>query len=107
MVNTWRILDGHVEVARLVVTESDFPWLYARVEAADAFAAVRELFVDDLVASEQLDDDPAAADRAYEHIRRRLTLIDPEGRVVPEWLLHIDGNQAWWRWSDEPFESVG
>jgi hypothetical protein len=23
---------------------------------------------------------------------------------VPEFLLHIDGTEAWWRWSDEPFE---
>ncbi|MBX6751337.1 MAG: hypothetical protein IRY85_17015 [Micromonosporaceae bacterium] len=31
-------------------------------------------------------------------------LRNPEGRDVPEFLLHIDGDQAWWRWSDEPFD---
>jgi hypothetical protein len=25
----------------------------------------------------------------------------PDGRDVPEWLLHIDGDEAWWRWADD------
>jgi hypothetical protein len=25
------------------------------------------------------------------------------GALVPEFLLHIDGEDAWWRWSDESF----
>lgn len=27
----------------------------------------------------------------------------PDGRPVPEFLLHIEGADAWLRWSDEPF----
>ena len=25
-------------------------------------------------------------------------------RNVPEFLLHIEGDTAWWRWNDEPFD---
>lgn len=50
-------------------------------------------------------EDPAAADDVYYRIRERMTLLDPNGRVVPEWLLHVDGDQASWRWSDEPFDA--
>ncbi|MEV6847472.1 hypothetical protein [Actinoplanes sp. NPDC051411] len=33
-----------------------------------------------------------------------VTLRYPEGNEVPEFLLHIQGDEAWWRWSDEPFD---
>jgi hypothetical protein len=33
-------------------------------------------------------------------------LTYPDGRDVPEYLLHIDGDEAWWRWSDEPFDKA-
>ncbi len=32
-----------------------------------------------------------------------MTLTSPDG-PVPEFLLHIEGEQAWFRWSDEPFD---
>jgi hypothetical protein len=32
-----------------------------------------------------------------------VSLAAPDGHLVPEFLLHIDGSEAWWRWSDEPF----
>ena len=102
--SVWRLLDGDIEVARLVVTEPDFPWVHARLEPTEAYAAVRPLFDEDLRLSDRFDEDPAAADEAYYRIRERLTLVDPDGRVVPEWLLHVDGDQAWWRWNDEPFD---
>ncbi|MFF5081676.1 hypothetical protein ACFY36_31895 [Actinoplanes sp. NPDC000266] len=50
-------------LADLVVTDADFPWLYAAVVA----------------------------------------LRSPERADVPEFLLHLDGDEGWWRWSDEPF----
>jgi hypothetical protein len=33
-----------------------------------------------------------------------VTLWYPDGREVPEFLLHLDGSVAWWRWSDEHFD---
>ena len=34
---------------------------------------------------------------------RPSAFFTPDGRPVPEFLLHVDGDDAWWRWSDEPF----
>ena len=102
----WHLLEGGTEVARLVVTEGDFPWLNARVDEGPGFESVRPLFDEDLRALDRIDDDPAAFEAAYNRIRERLTLVDPLGRTVPEFLLHIDGDQAWWRWADEPFDQT-
>lgn len=40
---------------------------------------------------------------AYRRIREVVRLLAPDGRTVPEFLLHIEDEDAWWRWSDEPF----
>ena len=44
---------------------------------------------------------------AYHRIRVEVSLAAPDGHLVPEFLLHIDGSEAWWRWTDEPFEDEG
>ncbi|MEV4642300.1 hypothetical protein AB0J80_33620 [Actinoplanes sp. NPDC049548] len=94
--------DGRV-LAHLVPTGGDFPWLNARVEPADGLAEVRPLFAEDLRHLDRVDEDAESWETAYEAIRQAVTLRDPEGREVPEFLLHIDDVEAWWRWSDEPF----
>jgi hypothetical protein len=30
----------------------------------------------------------------------------PHGGEVPEFLLHIDKGEAWWRWSNQPFNEA-
>ena len=40
---------------------------------------------------------------AYGRVREAVSLAAPDGRRVPEFLLHIQDESAWWRWSDEPF----
>ena len=50
-----------------------------------------------------LDDAVDEWESAYAQVREAVTLHYPDGRVVPEFLLHIDGDEAWFRWSDEPF----
>lgn len=102
----WTLLDGEVQVATLIVDDADFPFLRARVEATTAFSAVRPMFDEELRALETIDEAPDAWDRTYLEIQSRLTLVDPTGRAVPEYVLHIDGDRAWWRWSDEPFEQT-
>jgi len=87
-------------VAELVVERLDAPWFRGRVVPRDGFAALRPLFDDerDLVAN--LDRDPAAWTSAYRRLRGEVRLIKPDGHQVPEFLLHIDGNRAWWRCGD-------
>jgi hypothetical protein len=52
---------------------------------------------------ELIDDDPEPWEAAYQRIREAVRLLAPDGEPVPESLLHIQGTDAWWRWSDEPF----
>jgi hypothetical protein len=99
----WQLLRGDELLAELVVTGGDFPWLNAEVRPTAGFAEVRPLFDDELMRLELLDDDPEPWDAADRRIREAACLVAPDGRPVPEFLLHIQGADAWWRWSDEPF----
>jgi hypothetical protein len=99
----WQLLRGEEVVAELVVDGGDFPWLNARVQAAPGFEEIRPLFEEELRLLDNIDENVQAWEAAYENIRRTVHLRYPEGRQVPEFLLHIRGEDAWWRWSDEPF----
>jgi len=99
----WRLMQAGELLAELIVTGGDFPWLNARVRATPAFDSVRPLFAEELRALEDADDNPGPWQEAYDRIRGTVVLHDPEGHPVPEFLLHIDDQDAWWRWSDEPF----
>ncbi|GGT09440.1 hypothetical protein GCM10010156_77740 [Planobispora rosea] len=41
----------------------------------------------------------------YEEIRKTLCLVAPSG-PVPEFLLSIEGGEAWLRWSDRSFDDA-
>ncbi|MEV6283290.1 hypothetical protein [Kribbella sp. NPDC051770] len=90
---TWHLKRGDELVAALVVVGADYPWLQAHVEPTPAFDDVKHLF-------EQLESDEDAWASATAEIRSTLTLVDPNGTPVAEYLLHIDGESAWWRWVD-------
>ena len=85
------------------MTDGDFPWLNAELRATPAFERLRPLFAEELRLLDA-DDDIPTQESAYDRIRAAVRLEDPDGVRVPEFLLHIDGTDAWWRWSDEPFD---
>jgi hypothetical protein len=98
---TWKLFcDDHV-IADLTVTDEDWPWLNGRIERHDGFAAVESLFEEELRLLEQLDDEVEQWENAYQRVRATVSLAGPDGTIVPEFLLHIHGEQAWWRWADE------
>jgi hypothetical protein len=100
----WRLVrPGGELLAELVVNDSDFPWLNATVRPAAGFEDVRPLFEDKIQWLENLDENPEQWDAAYERIREATRLLAPDGHPVPEFLLHIEGDDAWWRWSEAPF----
>lgn len=102
----WRLVRGDELLAELVVTGGDFPWLNAEVRPAAGLAEVRPLFDDELRQLELLDEDPEPWEAACRRIREAVRLLAPDGRPAPEFLLHIQGGDAWWRWSDEPFSET-
>ena len=99
---TWQLLRGDQIVADLIVYGDDFPWVNARLVPREAFEEIRPIFEDEL---RLLDDEEniEAWEQAYYRVRSEVKLAHPDGHLVPEFLLHIDGREAWWRWSDEPF----
>ena len=99
----WQLFRGDELLAELIVTGGDFPWLNAEVRPAAGFSEVRPLFDEELRRLDRLDEEPEQWETAYRRIREVVRLLAPDGRPVPEFLLHIEGADAWWRWSDEPF----
>jgi hypothetical protein len=90
----WQLLRGDELLAELVVTGGDFPWLNAEVRPTAGFAEVRPLFDDELRRLEALDEDPEPWEATYRRIREAVRLAAPDGRPVPEFLLHIQGADA-------------
>ncbi|MCX4854658.1 hypothetical protein [Streptomyces canus] len=99
----WKIRSGDEPVGDILIDEADFPWLSGRFTAGPGFAGVRELFARELALVEEDDEERRQEwEEAYGEVRRRVSLHAPGG-PVPEFLLHIEGHRAWFRWSDEPF----
>ncbi|MET7486473.1 hypothetical protein [Streptomyces sp. NPDC005538] len=98
----WQVRGGEETVGEILIDDADFPWLSGKFTPGPAFDAVRDLFIQELALA-QADDDWSLWEEAYDEIRRRVTLTSPDG-PVPEFLLHIEGERAWFRWSDEPFD---
>lgn len=99
----WRVRSGAEPVGEIVIDDADFPWLSGRFTAGPAFGAVQELFARELALTQRDDEGHWGEwESAYDEIRRRVSLLSPDG-PVPEFLLHIEGDRAWFRWSDEPF----
>ena len=94
---TWRLYAGDEHVADLVVSGFDFPWLEADVVAQPGLERFRSLFGDEVRHLDEAGDAEGRWVQAQETIRRSLRMTFPDGREVPEWLLHIDGDEAWWR----------
>ncbi|TDQ01542.1 hypothetical protein EV186_1021411 [Labedaea rhizosphaerae] len=95
----WLLKRGDEVLGEVHLTpDGDFPWLVGRFTARPGFAAVKELF-------------DALRDRADEQrrawatrtIEETMTFVAPDGPVAEFW-LHIDGDRAWFRYSDEPLE---
>ncbi|MET9731160.1 hypothetical protein ABZZ79_10990 [Streptomyces sp. NPDC006458] len=100
----WRVLRGTELVGDIVIDDADFPWLSGRFEPGPAYDGVRELFARELaLVSVEGDLDVEAWEAAYDEILRLVSLESPRG-PVPAFLLHIEGDAAWFRWSDEPDE---
>ncbi|MGI5350514.1 hypothetical protein ACQEU8_20395 [Streptomyces sp. CA-250714] len=96
---TWRVMRQDVLIGTITVEEADFPWLRGSFVPEPSFSQVKPWFDDALALMEA--DDFEGFEAAYDRIPRELTLVSPSGPVA-DFLLHIDGDEAWFRWSNEP-----
>lgn len=100
--DVWRLVRDEQLLGEIVIENADFPWLSGRFLPQPAFAEVKPLFDQELALVESGLDDADAWERIYNAITDSVTLLSPHG-PVPEFLLHIQGDEAWFRWNDEPF----
>jgi len=89
------------DIATITTTKYDDNCWHGTLEAREEFEQFRPLFAAQLAAMAA--EDWHEAGRVYHEIRAALSLRRPDGSIVPEFLLHIDGSAASFRWSDEPF----
>jgi hypothetical protein len=99
----WHIRSGDEPVGEIAIDDADFPWLSGRFTPGPGYASVRDLFARELALVARVDEDVEEWEAAYDEIRSRVSLSSSDGPVA-EFLLHIEGDRAWFRWSDEPFE---
>jgi hypothetical protein len=99
----WSLTRESKLVGVIDVRDVDFPWLSGTWTPTADFDDVAPLFRHELALMNALKDDVDEWEAAYAQVREAVTLHYPDGNVVPEFLLHIDGDEAWFRWSDEPF----
>lgn len=94
---------GDALLGAIDVAGGDFPWLNGRLVPTAEFERFRSLFEDELRLLDHVDDSIDEWEAAYGRIRDSgISLMHPDGHAAAEFLLHIDGSQAWFRWSDEP-----
>ena len=88
--------DGRA-LGRLTEDGTDMPWVLCRFEPAEGFAAVAELFAEELGLLEE--DEMDAWAMVQEQIAARELWLRPlhGGEPIREFLLHVDGDRAWFR----------
>jgi len=95
-------MDQTEVVGVLAVTGGDFPWLEGTFAPSAGFDKWRAVFAEEsrLVEFERLEDSDEyeAWESLIEQITSALKMVDPQGQVVEDFLLHIDGAHATWRW---------
>ena len=94
----WLLKRGDETLARIVVHGIDQPWFLGRFEPLGGFEVVRGRFERELHVLEQKD--WAAFEELWAELRGLgVTLERPRtGEVAGEFLLHIEGEDAWFRY---------
>jgi hypothetical protein len=98
----WLVARDEEVVAELVVERLDGPWVRGRVDPREGFAALRPVFEREQRLANRLMQDPFGWWRAQRGLRRAIRLIKPNGEEASEFLLHINGRRASWRYWEFP-----
>jgi hypothetical protein len=100
MMKEWRLKRGNVVLGTLSELSIDQPFGVYRFEPTPDFEGVRPLFDEEL----RLLNTRRSTSREWEEASERieglgLTLVSPdEAQIIDDFLLHIDGDRAWFRY---------
>ena len=89
---------GEMVLGTLRPYDMDDPWLLCKFEPTAAFAEIAPLFLQELAVIQDADNTKWI--NAYSEIEQlglRLVPVD-NGEEISEFLLHIDDNEAWFRY---------
>lgn len=100
MGQAWTLMRGDIVLGALTLNVVDMPFFDCHFSPTPAFEEVRPLFATELAL---LDDSEAVAagtwDQAYRTIDAlHLTLVGDDGQRLDDFLLHIEGDRAWFRY---------
>ncbi|MGH1489856.1 MAG: hypothetical protein ACRBK7_10765 [Acidimicrobiales bacterium] len=103
--NVWKLRAETELVGKIEATAADQPWTSGSWQPTPTFERFAPLFEHELACLNAMNEQSQEWERAYQAIEEAgLSLQSPGGEIVAEWLLHIDGNEAWFRWSLESFD---
>ena len=94
----WTLMIGDSVLGMLTLDDLDMPWLCCHFTPTPSFEQVRPLFVAELEVLEgQWDEEQW--EKAYAAIvALELRLVGDDGQIIDEFLLHIDGDTARFRY---------
>lgn len=101
--DVWRLMHGTEVVAEIDVEGADQPWLIGRFRPGPAYAVVAALFAEQRRLMRAIPADYEAVQRVDDRIRALVDMVAPHGPVAEFW-LQVHGDEAWFRFSDEPFD---
>ena len=94
----YRVVRNGMLLGTLTRTGSDMPWWEGDFAPAPGFDSVRPMFDRERELLDS-DDDMDAWGRAWEELAVGMVLVPLDGRPpITEFLLHINGREAWWRY---------
>ena len=96
----WTLHHDDRLIRRITIDGSDFPWLEGAFEPLPSFEEFKPLFDRSI---ELINDGADEWESVYTQIESRLELHS-EDSPAAEFLLHIENERAWFRWSDIPFD---
>lgn len=101
----WQLRQDGEVVARIRVHGADQPWAVGQFAPEPGFAELAPLFqrAVELVDSDG-DLDVDAWEAVQTQICQRVVLAKPDGQRVADFILHLRGGEASFRWSDEPLD---
>lgn len=106
----WELREGEQLIGSITITDQDFPWLHGTFVPEPGFERWKPVFeAEEALMQNLLIEDSEEGwerwERLYEPITTALTLVAPSGPVA-DFLLHVEGAAAWFRWSDEPIDGT-